>query len=382
MKYAPPGDPAEQRPPPGGKETEMKIAISDLRPNPFRRLDRYPVSREKIEALKASIKDTGFWDNLLCRAAPDGRGYQLGYGHSRHETLKELAKTDPAFKFIDIPVRDLSDEAMLKMMAQENRLEWAGSATIEQETVRTTVEAFAKGKIKLANVNRKQGTGGSLRYAPHFRGGEAISGRLEIAYSAETVAEFLGFPTARVEAALSALAAVETGAVDKDDLEGLSVYQADMVAREVRRAEKEFPGRPIVARQVGKTLAAGMQNVSGTPRRGGHYERGVTQSITLRNARHAANEVMIQHRPLPDRQKPLPEAGKAIPMLAGRIEGALTPDMIEKIKQVIPVRFDLHPHDLRLLTVSLRDLARRAVNLADQLEGKTSVVPVKTAERS
>jgi hypothetical protein len=354
----------------------MKISITDLRPNPFRRLDRYPVSREKIEALKASIKDTGFWDNLVCREAPDGRGYQLGYGHSRHETLKELAKTDPAFKFIDIPVRALSDETMLKMMAQENRLEWAGSATIEQETVRTTVEAFANGKIKLAKATEGSL---SLRLAPSFVRSTNKSLRPDLFYTAETIKDFLGFPLARVEAALSALAAVETGAVDKDDLEGLSVYQADVVAREVRRAEKEFPNRPIVARQVGKTLAKGMRTPGG-PRIGGHYDRDA--KITLRSAARAADAVMTQHRPLPDRQKPLPEAGTAIPMLAGKIEGALTPDMVEKIKQVIPVRLDLHPKDLRMLTVALRDLARRAGSLADQLEGKTNVVAVKTIKRS
>src|SRR4051794_6896894 len=52
----------------------MKIDIKELRPNLFRHLERYPIDRAKVDALKRSIKDTTFWDNLLVRKSPNGAG--------------------------------------------------------------------------------------------------------------------------------------------------------------------------------------------------------------------------------------------------------------------------------------------------------------------
>ncbi|GAH85311.1 unnamed protein product [marine sediment metagenome] len=45
----------------------MKVKIKDLEPNPFRDMDHYPINPEKIESLKNSISQTGFWDNILAR---------------------------------------------------------------------------------------------------------------------------------------------------------------------------------------------------------------------------------------------------------------------------------------------------------------------------
>jgi len=42
----------------------MKISVKDLRPNPFRRIEHYPINRGKVDALKNSIKETSFWDNI------------------------------------------------------------------------------------------------------------------------------------------------------------------------------------------------------------------------------------------------------------------------------------------------------------------------------
>jgi ParB-like chromosome segregation protein Spo0J len=123
-----------------------RIAVRDLEPNPFRSLERYPINRDKVEALKASIQSTEFWDNLLARK--NGKGYEIAYGHHRLVALQEL-KT----KEIDIPVRDLDDETMLRIIANENMEEWSASALIEQETIRATVQAFAEGKVELPKVD-------------------------------------------------------------------------------------------------------------------------------------------------------------------------------------------------------------------------------------
>jgi hypothetical protein len=45
----------------------MEIEVKDLKSNPFRRMENYPVDREKIENLKNSIKETSFWENSFCK---------------------------------------------------------------------------------------------------------------------------------------------------------------------------------------------------------------------------------------------------------------------------------------------------------------------------
>jgi len=140
-----------------------KIAVTDLKPNPFRNIERYPISREKVDALKRSMKATTFWDNLLARK--NGDGYEIAFGHHRLTALRE-AKTET----IDIPVRKLSDTEMAQIMAHENMEEWGSSATVEQETVRAIVKGYADGKIELPKPTGI--TKGSLRFAPRFGTGE------------------------------------------------------------------------------------------------------------------------------------------------------------------------------------------------------------------
>lgn len=98
------------------KGMKMKIAVKDIEANPYRKMERYPVSRTEIDHLKAKIKRTFFWDNLIARPCPDNNGkFQIAYGHRRLMALRELK-----IKEIDIPVKELSDDDMLHIMADEN----------------------------------------------------------------------------------------------------------------------------------------------------------------------------------------------------------------------------------------------------------------------
>ena len=111
----------------------MKIKVKDLEPNPFRNIASYPIDRSKVDALKTSIKETTFWDNILVRSHPKMEGkYQIAYGHHRHIALKELKLTE-----VDIPVRKLTDAQMVKIMAEEN-LQWMTSPAVINETVLAT----------------------------------------------------------------------------------------------------------------------------------------------------------------------------------------------------------------------------------------------------
>jgi ParB/RepB/Spo0J family partition protein len=111
----------------------MKIKTNSLRPNPFRDLKRYPVDRVKIETLKKSISDTEFWDNLLARKV-NGE-YQIAYGHHRLVALQELGIEE-----IDIPVKDIPDFQMIRIMANENSIQYGGEPAVILETVRAVRE--------------------------------------------------------------------------------------------------------------------------------------------------------------------------------------------------------------------------------------------------
>lgn len=94
----------------------MIIKVKDLRANPFRKLAQYTINPEKVKNLKISMEKTGFWDNVLVRECPTEKGvYEISYGHHRLTALQELEIEE-----IDAPVKDLSDNDMLRIMADEN----------------------------------------------------------------------------------------------------------------------------------------------------------------------------------------------------------------------------------------------------------------------
>ncbi len=124
----------------------MKIEVKKLKPNPFRRMDRYPMDPHKIDALKKSIQQTTFWDNLLAREGKRKGEYELAYGHHRLQALQELE-----IKEIDIPVRDLDDVTMIKIMANENLDQWEMSPAVINETV-FVAKSFLDAELQKCNT--------------------------------------------------------------------------------------------------------------------------------------------------------------------------------------------------------------------------------------
>lgn len=106
----------------------MKVKVKDIRPNPYRNTETYKIDREKVDSLKISIQETDFWDNILLREK-DGV-YQLAYGHHRLQAIKELGLEE-----IDVPVKDIGDAMMLKIMANENLEAYSPTTSMVVETV-------------------------------------------------------------------------------------------------------------------------------------------------------------------------------------------------------------------------------------------------------
>ena len=182
-------------------------------------MERYPIRRDKVEALRESIRTTSFWDNVVAREV-DGKA-EIAYGHHRLVALKE--ELGPSHK-VDLIIRELGDETMIQIMARENMEEWGTAASVEHETIRAVVEAYAEGRINLPSPNERSKKT-ALRYAPSFVSGSSERGS-DHPYTAQTVADFIGwvFPSGeankKVKNALNALALVEEGVLTEGDFEG------------------------------------------------------------------------------------------------------------------------------------------------------------------
>ena len=109
----------------------MEVKVSQLLPNPHRKLERYPIDEEKVKNLVESIKDTSFWDNILARPSSENGVYEIAYGHHRMEALKRVG-----IKKINIPIRELSNEKMLQIMANENMQEWETNPKVIIQTIK------------------------------------------------------------------------------------------------------------------------------------------------------------------------------------------------------------------------------------------------------
>jgi ParB-like nuclease domain len=221
----------------------VKVLLSMVRPNPFRNVDRYPYDPGKIETLRESIRTTGFWDNLLARRVGDSNGgmlYEIAYGHHRLQALRlESGDGDPE---VDLTLRNLSDEDMLQIMARENMQEWGTSATVEIETVRAVVTAFAAGRVKLEAPDPKTSRT-HMRNAPSFRPMDALEALPEHPYTAGTIAPFLGWTVDKVRDTLGHLELIEGGVLDDAAYRGLSTWQALAMTTEARRLRQAASDR-------------------------------------------------------------------------------------------------------------------------------------------
>ena len=134
-------------------------------------------------------------------------------------------------------------------MARENMEEWATNATVVQETVRATVEAYAAGEITFPAAEEDDETYDSpvprktnvklIRYAPSFSAGITGAGRDPAStgcypYTAQILAEFLGWhkgeaagkkPQDKLQDALNVLEHIDAGAMSESDFDGLTTEQ-------------------------------------------------------------------------------------------------------------------------------------------------------------
>lgn len=224
----------------------MKVKIKDIVPNHHRLLYAYPIDQKKVDAIRKSIKQTGFWDNIVGRKIEDGK-VELAYGHHRWYALQQQFKPNHE---VNIIIRDLNDATLLKIMAAENQEEWKSNAAIEHETIKAAVAAYARGEIVLPEVKDK--TRSDLkRQAPSvlpvkLQAVDVQGGFLEDrSYTMQQIADFFEWTEAngnvqdRVRYGFQALELIEEGLLTEADFDGLSRHQAKALIIQMNRVMKK-----------------------------------------------------------------------------------------------------------------------------------------------
>jgi hypothetical protein len=210
----------------------MKVKISELRPNPFRNIEHYPIDAEKVKTLVASIGQTGFWDNILARKE-DGQ-IQIAYGHHRLAALKQAMRPGDT---VDIPVKPLDDATMLKIMANENMDEWKTSPGVIDETVRAAKKFLEEHPEEAKKC------------------GQVKSGPMGPDFGPTLISRFLGWDEKRKEGAwnpdrikyaIERLGLIDEGIVEPEAIRSLPTERA---ARDFVKAVKQFKTKPTSAQQ-------------------------------------------------------------------------------------------------------------------------------------
>jgi len=382
------------------------VPIEKLHANPFRRIEQYPIQEEKVEALVESIEQTGFWNNLVCREAED-HGYQIAYGHHRLEALFRFADKVDERITVNVEVKDLSDKEMLKIMARENMEEWGSDAWIALETVRSTVEAYADGRIELKDPRGPGVNLNQLRWSPSFLKGEPPVGTQEAPYSVKTIAEFLGWttktgnPKDKTRYALQALELIEQGVMEEGQAKGMSTNELRALVRKTRRCltqEKEvaknLKEEAEEAQKQSEKASDPQEKEAAENRRRNlkqkaeqHEQRAKEQakqqaqevSEQLQNDEKGSEEVLREdstpEAPKPDKKDPADRRVRAneivdtITMQVGNMlaEGSKLREKVDELGRLVDEGF-LREEQVEDVVSVLRMLSDRADSLADDLE--------------
>jgi len=224
----------------------MKVRVEDLEANPFREIGKYPIDRKKVEGLKNSIKEKGFFASLPVRK--HGDKYQIAAGHHRWFALKELNEED-----IEVTVHDYSDAMMIKVMAEEN-FNWESSPAVLTQTLvqvkkyinaeiakYKTWEEFSSGQLSISNPLL-------IESEPAFRKLKGSKGGV----GRNTLVTFLGhnWTNRKVRAALDI---VNDDTLDKKAIELIpTVEQAIVFKQGVKKYSMPKPVQRKIAEKIVK----------------------------------------------------------------------------------------------------------------------------------
>lgn len=233
----------------------MQVSLKALRPNPLRDFAVDPVDASRVEELKQSIKEEGFWGGVVCRQV-NGE-IQLAAGH--HRIAAAIAA---GIKTADLFVsHDMDDASMLRIYALENTTQRGNSGTALTGVVAGVVRFVVKsvlcgvthkfmrdldmGKVR-AHLASEKGIGREviaqvLDGVPGFNAG-SINQQLANLKSSGHYARIVADVNAEIEKenreALRALAAAEKAKAEADARAMAVEAERKRVAAEAKRARE------------------------------------------------------------------------------------------------------------------------------------------------
>lgn len=217
------------------KETKesIRVKLKDIQPNPYRNFNLYPISEEKVRSLMNSIKETGFWGNIIGRKK-SGK-IEIAYGHHRLEALKKM---NPPIEEIDISVKDFSDEEMIRIMAGENDEVYSCVPGAVDDAVKAARDFLDKNPDRAREILSSGGT-------------EVKRVRV----GAPMITKFLGgnWTENKVEKALERIRLVESGTVDAASLYKFpSLTAADTFCKAVKEWKIDKERQKVVSDRIVK----------------------------------------------------------------------------------------------------------------------------------
>jgi len=207
----------------------VRVKLKDIKKNPFRNFDIYPIREDKVLQLMESIRATTFWGGLVGREK-EGK-VEIAYGHHRLDALKKMFDEDAE---IDIVIRDFSDPDMMKLMSRENAEEWACPIAAIDDAVKAVRDYLMANRDSLRQL---------LSSTPNE------DKRLRI--GARVIAKFMGKKEGTVRLSLERLNLIERGALDREALYLMpSASAAYRFAKAVRDYDLKKENQKLVAEKI------------------------------------------------------------------------------------------------------------------------------------
>ncbi len=238
----------------------MKILIENLKPNPFRNINQYPIDKNRVEKLKASIKRTNFWGGLVCRPDTDEKNkYQLAFGHHRLQALKEIG-----IKEITIKAIQYSDAQMLQAMADENRETGQHDIRILINTIEQVKKYLDEELAKYENIKELPHCLINLLDSKKEQDKATQFGNIKSkGVGQTTILKFLGsdWKQSEIQFALNSLKKINDNELDREAIEMFpNKYQAEEFTKAIKNEQVSKTKQKEVAKKVIKEMDKSKKN--------------------------------------------------------------------------------------------------------------------------
>jgi ParB/RepB/Spo0J family partition protein len=119
------------------------VLLSKINNNPWRDLNLYPLDDAQVDKLVASIGRHGFFGGVRARhKIDDPKRIEIACGHHRIAAAQKAG-----LKSVDIEIRKMSDDEMIRLMISENAIQAGSRAAAIMNEVGAVTRRLAKAML-------------------------------------------------------------------------------------------------------------------------------------------------------------------------------------------------------------------------------------------